>query len=261
MRRAARVALLAWALSGPAAADKLTLEVALAAAQAPHPDYRIAESELALAEADRAQTESRQDFALYLDGSLRTGLRPDGDWKPDNVGRIVARKPLFDFGRTRGALEAADREIAARQAALINTGNLRRLDIMARYFDVLIADMQYAADNEFMAVAYVAWDNARQRFDVGQIGRPELEKLEADYQDIRERRNASQQRMRAARQKLAHALGRPAALPAELDEPALKDNDRPVADYETLLPWVRAHNLRALALRAQIQAADARIAA
>lgn len=261
MRRAVRVALLAWALSGPAVADRLTLEEALAAAAAPHPDQRLAESELALAEADRAQAESRQDFALYLDGSLRTGLRPDGDWKPDNIGRIVARKPLFDFGRTRGALDAASREVAAREAALLNTGNLRRIDIMARYFDVLIADMQYAADNEFTAVAYVSWDNAKHRFEVGQISRPELVRLETDYMDIRERRNASLQRMRASRQKLAHALGRPGALPSELAEPALKDNGRPLPEYETLLPWVQAHNPRILILRAQLQAADARIAA
>ena len=92
---------------------------------------------------------------------------------------------------------------------------------MARYFDVLLADMQYAADNEFMAVAYVSWDNAKDRFEVGQISQPELLRLEADYQDIRERRNASQQRMRSTRQKLAHAIYRPGQLPSELDEPAL----------------------------------------
>lgn len=260
MRRAVRAAWLALALSGPAAAEKLTLDEALAGATAPHPDRRIAESDLAVAQADRALAGSRQDFALYIDGSLRTGLRPDGDWKPDNVGRIVARKPLFDFGRSSGAIEAADQEVAARQAALLNNENLRRLDIMARYFDVLLADMQYAADNEFMAVAYVAWDNARDRAAVGQLSQPELMKLEAGYQDVRERRNASLQRMRATRQKLAQSINRPASLPTDLEEPALKDNNRPVPDYETLLPWVLAHNPRVMAARAQIEAADARIA-
>lgn len=260
MRRAVRAAWLALALSGPAAAEKLTLDEALAGATAPHPDRRIAESDLAVAQADRTLAGSRQDFALYIDGSLRTGLRPDGDWKPDNVGRIVARKPLFDFGRSSGAIEAADQEVAARQAALLNNENLRRLDIMARYFDVLLADMQYAADNEFMAVAYVAWDNARDRAAVGQLSQPELMKLEAGYQDVRERRNASLQRMRATRQKLAQSINRPASLPTDLEEPALKDNNRPVPDYETLLPWVLAHNPRVMAARAQIEAADARIA-
>lgn len=261
MRRAAWVALLAWTLSATASAEQLTLDEALTSVAAPHPDRRVAESELALARANREEADSRQDFSLFLDGSLRTGRRPDGDWKPDNIGRIVARKPLFDFGRSSQAIAAADQEVAARQEALYNVESLRRIDIMARYFDVLMADRQYAADNEFLAVAYVAWDNAKDRFKVGQISQPSLVKLEADYQDIRERRNASQQRMRSARQRLAQAIYRPGTLPDELVEPELKGNARPVPEYETLLPWVMAKNPRILALQAQLSASDARLAA
>lgn len=248
----------AWALSASSA--PLTLDEALAAAAAPHPEWRMAEADLDAARADRDQADSRQDFALYLDGALRTGRRPDGDWKPDNLARIVARKPLFDFGRSDGAVTAAEREVNAREAVLVSVASLRRLDIMARFFDVLLADMQYAADNEFMAVAFVARDNAEDRVELGQMSRPDFLKLEADYQDVRERRNASLQRVRAARQKLAHALNRPGQLPDELAPPALTDNGQPVPDYDTLLPWVLANNPRLRALDAQIAAVDARIA-
>ncbi|MBC2730670.1 TolC family protein [Thiobacillus sp.] len=261
MRHAAWGALLACALSATAAAEQLTLDEALASVAAPHPDRRVAESELALARANREEADSRQDFSLFLDGSLRTGRRPDGDWKPDNIGRIVARKPLFDFGRSSQSIAAADQEVTARQEALYNVESLRRIDIMARYFDVLMADRQYAADNEFMAVAYVAWDNAKDRFKVGQISQPALLKLETEYQDVRERRNASEQRMRSARQRLAQAIYRPDTLPEELAEPELKGNARPVPEYEALLPWVMAKNPRILALQAQLAAADARLAA
>ena len=261
MRRATWVALLACALSAPASAEPLTLEEALASVAAPHPDRRVAESELALARADRKEAASRQDFSLFLDGSLRTGRQPGGDWKPDNIGRIVARKPLFDFGRSSQAIAAADDEVAARQEALYTVESLRRIDIMARYFDVLMADRQYAADNEFMAVAYVAWDNAKDRFKVGQISQPDLLKLETEYQDIRERRNTSEQRLRSTRQRLAQAIYRPDTLPEELVEPKLQDNARPVPDYETLLPCVMAQNPRILALRAQLSASEARLAA
>lgn len=260
MKRVLVVALLAGVWTAHTSAAPLTLEEALSAAAAPHPDWRMAEAELAAARADRDQAGSRQDFALYLDGALRTGRRPDGEWKPDNVVRIVARKPLFDFGRTEGAVSAADREVNAREAVLVSVESLRRLDIMARFFDVLLADMQYAADNEFMAVAYVSRDNAEDRVEVGEMSRPEFLKNEAAYQDIRERRNASLQRVRAARQRLAHALNRPGQLPVELAQPALKDNARTVPDYDTLLPWVLANNPRLRALDAQIAAADARIA-
>lgn len=261
MRRTAWVALLAWGVSAAAVAERLTLDEALASVTAAHPDRRIAESELALARADRDQAASRQDFNLFLEGGLRRGRRPDGDWKPDNVARIVALKPLFDFGRSSHAVAAADQEIAARQAALFSVESLRRIDIMARYFDVLLADMQYAADNEFMAVAYVAWDDAKDRFEVGQINQPELLRLEARFQDIREDRNARQQRMRSTRQRLANAINRPGKLPVELAEPALKGNARPVPDYESMLPWVMERNPRVQALQAQVAAVDARLAA
>ncbi|HEX7971016.1 MAG TPA: TolC family protein [Thiobacillus sp.] len=261
MKRAAWVALLAWGLCTTASAEQLTLDEALAAATAAHPDRRMAESDLALARADRDQAASRQDFSLFLDGSLRSGRRPDDGWKPDNIGRIVAKKPLFDFGRSSQAIAAADQEIAARQAALLDVESLRRIDIMARYFDVLLADLQYAADNEFTAVAYVAWDNAKDRFAVGQVSRPDLLKLEADYQDIRERRNASLQRVRSTRQKLAHAIYRPDSMPTELAEPALPDNARSRPEYEPLLAWVTARNPRLRALQSRVAAADARLAA
>jgi outer membrane protein TolC len=267
MTRGAWSVLLACTLSTAAMAERLTLEEALAAVSTAHPDRRIAESELALARADRERAASLQDFSLYLDGALRTGLRPSGtgpysgEWKSDNFGRIVARKPLLDFGRSSQAIVAADQDIAASQAELFNVEGLRRIDIMARYFDVLLADMQYAADNEFLAVAYVSWEDAQDRFEVGQISQPELLRLEAKYQDIRERRNASQQQMRSTRQKLANAIHRPGQLPVELAEPALPDNGRPVPTYETLLPWAMERNPRAVALRAQLAAADARLMA
>lgn len=262
MKRIACIALWMGVLSASVLAEPLTLDEALASASATHPDRQMAESGLALARADRDQAASLQDFTLFLDGALRSGRRFDGDhWRPDNIGRVVARKPLLDFGRSSQAMAAADQEIAAQQAALFHVDALRRIDIMARFFDVLLADMQYAADNEFMAVAYVSWDNAKDRFAVGQISQPELLRLETDYQDIRERRNASLQTTRATRQKLAHAILRPGNLPTELAEPVLPGNDRPVPEYEPLQAWVMQHNPRVLALQAQLAAADARLAA
>ncbi|MDP3126017.1 MAG: TolC family protein, partial [Thiobacillus sp.] len=255
------VALLAWAWMTAASAETLTLDEALAMVAAPHPDRRIAESDLAVARADRDQAASLRDFRLYLDGSLATGQGDTGGWRANNIGRIVARKPLFDFGRSSQAVAAANQEVAARQTALFHVQSLRRIDIMARYFDVLLADMQYAADNEFMAVAYVSWDNAQDRFKVGQISQPELLRLDADYQAIRERREASLQSVRSSRQRLAHALYRPGNLPTELAEPVLAGNALPLADYETLLPWVMEKNPQVQVLQAQVAATDARIAA
>lgn len=255
------VALLAWTWLASASAESLTLEEALATVAAPHPDRLIAESDLALARADRDQMASTQDFRLFLDGALAGGEGEFGGWRANNVGRIVARKSLFDFGRSNQAVAAADQNVAASQTALFHVQSLRRIDIMARFFDVLLADMQYAADNEFAVVAYTSLDNAMDRFEVGQISQPELIKLEANYQNSRERREASLKQVRSTRQKLAHAMYRPGNLPTELAEPDLPSNARPVAEYESLLPWVMEKNPRVQVLQSKLAAADARIAA
>ncbi len=244
------------------AADKpLTLSETLATADAGHPDLAIAESDLAASLADRDLAGSRQDFNLFLDGSLRTGKQPGADWEPDNIGRIVARKTLLDFGRTEQTLAAADQEVAARRATLFDTRAARRINLMARYFDVLLADQQYAADNEFLGVASVILDNARDRFTLGQITQPQFLELEAHFQDVRERRNASLQHLRGTRQKLADAMNRPGNLPVELVEPTLPGNEQAVAEYAALLPVIIGHNPALRGLDAQINASDARIAA
>jgi outer membrane protein TolC len=244
------------------AADKpLTLDEALSTADAPNPDLAIAESDLAISLADRDQAGSRQDFNLFIDGSLRSGKQPHQDWAPDNIGRIVARKPLLDFGRTAQSIAAADQEIAARRQTLIEARAARRIDLMARFFDVLLADLQYTTDNEFMAVAFLVWNNARERLTLGQATKPQVLELEARFQDARERRATAALQQRASRQKLANAMNRPDNLPSELAEPVLPGNERVLPDYETLLPRILEHNPALQSLNAQINASEARIAA
>jgi outer membrane protein TolC len=266
MRRLA--ALLLWLPLSAGAADALpqhdaplTLADALATADDPNPELALAEADLALRMADRDQAASTRDLTLTLDGSLRRGRHPGIDWSPDNSGRIVARKPLLDFGRSAGEIAAAGYEVEAGNAALFDARAVRRITLMADFFDVLLADQQYATDNEFMTVAYLAWDNARDRFELGQLSRPELMALDARYQDLRERRDASRQRMQSARQKLADAMNRPERLPVDLAEPALRGNDTPVPDYAAVLAHVLEHNHALHAFDAQLAAADARIAA
>jgi len=123
---------------------------------------------------------------------------------------------------------------------------------------VLLADMQHAAANEYMAVAYTRWDDAKSRFELGQLSPSELSQLEAQYQDFRERRNQAEQQVRASRQKLADALNRPGQFLRDLETPGLPQNDRPVPDYETLLPLATAENPGMRALLAQIEGSTSR---
>jgi len=242
-------------------AAPLTLEAALATAETAHPDLLLAQAERDSALADRQIADSRQDTSVNLEGILRSG-RPttDGqDFTADNSFRLTARKTLYDFGRSSNAELAAQYELNAREADLTTSLDKRRLEIMARYFDVLLADMQYTVDNELMAVYYVSFDQGKDRLARGQISSLELAELESRYQDILLKRNASAERQRITRALLANAMNRPGNLPGELEDPKLPGNQRTLPDYEVLLPILLENNQRLRAQQDMLAASQKRL--
>ena len=250
------------AVCTPALAGTLTLEAALAAAESTHPDLLMAEADRDSAVADRDIASSQQDTRINLEGILRSGRPTTGvpDFTSDNSVRLTARKTLYDFGRSGDAELAAKFELKAREADLTTTLDQRRLEIMARYFDVLLADMQYTVDNELMAVYYVNFDQGKDRLAQGQISSVELAELESRYQDILLKRNASAQRQRITRAMLANAMNRP-VLPDDLEDPKLPGNQRALPDYETLLPIMLRNNPRLHAQQELLAASQQRISA
>lgn len=127
------------AASAFAADPPLTLDEALSAADAAHPLMQAAQADLDLALADERIAASGNDAMLVAEGVLRRGRTTvnGDDWRDDNLARLTLRKTLFDFGRQRGQVEAAREEANARRLALMDTRDARRIDIMARFFDVL----------------------------------------------------------------------------------------------------------------------------
>jgi len=245
----------------PALAGTLTLEAALAAAESAHPDLLMAEADRDSASADRDIASSSQDTRIDLEGILRSGRPTTGepDFTSDNSVRLTARKTLYDFGRSSNAELAAKSELKAREADLTTTLDQRRLDIMARYFDVLLADMQYTVDNELMAVYYVNFDQGKDRLAQGQISSVELAELQSRYRDILEKRNASAQRQRITRALLANAMNRPGDLPDELEDPKLTGNQRALPDYQALLPMLLDNNSRLHAQQKMLAASQKRL--
>lgn len=246
----------------PALAGALTLEAALATAESAHPDLLIAQAERDSALADQHIANSRQDTSINLEGILRSGRPTTGgqDLVSDNSVRLTARKTLYDFGRSSNAELASQYELNAREADLTTALDRRRLEIMARYFDVLLADMQYTVDNELMAVYYVNFDQGKDRLERGQISSVELVELESRYRDILMKRNASAQRQRLTRALLANAMNRPGDLPGDLEDPALGGNQRPLPDYEALLPLLLENNSRLHAQQEMLAASQKRMA-
>jgi outer membrane protein TolC len=245
----------------PALAGTLTLKAALDAADSAHPELLMAEADRDIAAADRDIAGSQRDTRIDLEGILRSGRPTAGapDFSSDNSIRLTARKTIYDFGRSDDAELAAAFELNAREADLTSTLDQRRLDIMARYFDVLLADMQYTVDNELMAVYYVNYDQGKDRLAQGQISSVELAELATRYQDILLKRNASAEQQRLARAMLANAMNRPGILPGDLEDPKLPGNQRTLPDYETLLPIMLNNNPRLHAQQEMLAATQQRI--
>lgn len=218
----------------------LSLEQALLAADSPHPDLQIAQAERELALADQSATAARRDLSVSFEGRLQQAQAalPDAKFSADNSVRLLARKNLYDFGRSSSAEGAASAIVGARDLQLIDVRDQRRLDIMARFFDVLITDMQYVSDNEYMTVWYLTFDRARERFEQKLASKVEVAELEARFQDLRVKRNETQNRQRLTRALLADAMNRPGKLVSELADPALASNNRTLPDYEELLKLI-----------------------
>ena len=133
------------------------------------------------------------------------------------------RQPLY-LGCHSLAFSGARGQDDARNDAwspLLPAETSQRLEIMQRFFDVLLADLSFARDSEAMAVAYVQYDRASARAELGQFSSLKVAELEAEYQLIRRQRAASEAAQRITRSLLAQALGRPRDLPRELAAPDL----------------------------------------
>ena len=214
----------------------LTLERALQAADAPHPDLQFFEADRDIALADRGFAAARNDALVILDGRLQ-GARssiPGSEFRADNIVRLNARKNLLDFGRSENSVGAAQAVTDARERVLLEARDQRRIDIMARYFDVLLADLQYVVDNEFMTVAFLDFDKGRDNFDQKLIPKVTLSELESRFQNLLFKRNQTQVLQRLSRELLAEAMNQPGEPAANLEDPKLPGNDRPLPSYEML---------------------------
>jgi len=239
----------------------LTLEAVLAQADSNHPELELAraQSELAQAEAELAQ--SLNDFRITLEASLRSGRNPiyHEHYHPDHQLKLNARKTLLDSGRQQAGSNAAEQERQALGLRLLDTRAQRRITLMTRYFDVLLADLLDAAENEAMAVAYVSWDNAKERLAQGQLAQWELAELEARFNDALARRNDVRRGLREKRMALAAAMNLPGPLLDDLVDPKLPDNERVLPEYEVLLSQLQVANPRLAAQKQMLAAAAQRL--
>lgn len=243
----------------------LTLKYALSLADERHPALELAQAELKGAQAEALQARSQTGWDAYLEARAAWGqppdLSPDQSHQDHRFGLVVS-KNLYDFGRSAHSLEAARYDEQRRGLLYLDARQQRRLDIMRRYFDVILADLRYMRDNEDMAVVYVALDKLRDRRKLGQVSDLDVLKKETEYQRVRRKRVLSENAQRSTRERLALALNRPDDPPSTLARPALPWLKRTIPeDVDTLISTAMRANPVLKALQAQLAAARQRVAA
>lgn len=238
--------------------EPLTLDYALGLIDAPHP-------RLQAAAAERASALAQRDLAAAAYG-LNAGVNAEALWSEpadiafdqsydDSQAGVYLRKRLYDFGRTRGQVGAAEARVSGHESRYADARLQRGLDILDSYLNVLLADLRFRVQDEAMAIAYVRMDRANDRHELGQIS--DIERFEADtlYQETRSARYLAQAAQRTARVRLAEALNRPGQLSSDLAEPDLSVADREPPALEALLGEVMQANPHMQALRAEAEAA------
>lgn len=245
--------------------EPLTLDAALSQAQnREQGDWlqALARTEGALADKQSVDADSAITANINLSASLLepAPLSPDQSGQ-DYTGILTIQKKLYDFGLSDKAQTSAEIEHQAYEKYQDYVLQQRRLAIAKQYFDVILSDLRYAWDNEAMAVAYVQFNNAKDKHELQQMSDVDLLDLEDEYEKVRYRRYQAEMQQRQARMKLAEAMQRPGELSSQLKRPAIKPAQLQLPDYDTLVQQAMAHNGLIQRLQAQVQAADLRLEA
>ena len=244
--------------------EPLTLPKALELASRFHPDVRKGQLAVDAARADRNAVKADSGFGVSLKGRVRwvepspASAYPDHD---DHHAGLFVTSRLYDFGRTRHNLAAADTGLKGARWLFRDIMAFRRIAIMEAYFNVILADLAYVRDNEAMATAFVSFDRAKDRNKLGQVSDIDLAKAESEYQSSRRKRYASDVRRRAMRQRLANLLNYPNQLTSNLASPRLPMLKRKLPDVDKLKKIAMQNNPRLRGLRLQMQAAHQRVLA
>ena len=238
--------------------EPLTLELALSIIDQQHPDLRYVEADLRSAHSNLQQTLSNNDLTVNLSAEARwidpTPLAMNQATEEQRLVFIV-NKTLYDFGRSPAQIDAASQQLLSQKMQYLNAQQLQYLNVMKRYFDVVLADLQFYRYNEEMAVAYIEFDRAQARHKLGQFTELEVAEKEVEYQRVRRLRTQSQNQQRVTRSLLAQALNKPKDLPATVARPELDAVSRKLPEIELLQKTVNQNNPVLAALRAELTAA------
>jgi len=237
----------------------LTLESAIAAGtQDSHPALLAAQAEenAAAAELEFAESSYTVESSVRLTaGWVQPNELALDQTHDDHSAQLNVRKVLYDLGVTGGKVSAAENLIIASKLEYEYARQSQVINIARHYFDVMLADLKYAWDNESMAMHYVQFDRISERYALQQVSDIELFQSENSYQSARTQRSASETMQRTSRILLAVAINRPGELSADLAPPVLNTAERKLPELDELVMAAVRNNLEMQARRNRESAA------
>jgi len=240
----------------------LSLPQALSLADSHHPDLQLADANLAYALSQKQDVGSNNDIDAYVEIAPYTSNPSTNDkFLGDSYLRFSLTKTLYDFGYSEYLETSADEAVLSEELNVSAARNMRYLKIMRLYFDVLLADMQFAAIDEHMTSLYVKYDKLRERHSLGMVSEVTLAESESIYREAADVRKSAEIEQQASRQRLAIVLNRPDDLPSELIRPDLPQLERGIPELEALLHEAFNNNLTLTALEHAVQADKAALKA
>jgi outer membrane protein TolC len=221
------------------------------AQQAQMANESLAQAQLSGIEASDDATIDFRARARWIDPSYKS-TDPSHN---DSSASITVRKELYDFGQSETELASSQQSAEAQAFETQRQKQLAQLAVMRAFYDVVLSDLAFARDNEWMAIAYIQADRAKQRNEMGQVNDVDMLALEAISQEVRRRRFESESRQRLTRAQLAIAMGRPGDLVSTVARPSVELPKEDPEDFDAYWNDVLKNNLQLKRLRQQRDAA------
>ncbi len=187
-----------------------------------------------------------------------------------NSNHLVRQKEL-DLEAARATLEhyeaggglrleaAVDAQAVTDRAerSLERQRQLHRFEIMHKFFNVLLADLDYAVKNEKMTLAFLRFNRLREEMEMYEAhAEVDVLALETIYRERFHVREAAAMNQISSRRDLGQALGIPDYIPRDLAEPDVSGYvERPIPEYEDFLAEVSGNSFEIADAEMKLQSA------
>ncbi len=227
--------------------EPLHLSAVLQYADNPNPFTRGAELDYEAAQADASFHQSSNQFkfeAIIVPQTVDRAAPKTDNSLSDGYATLRLSHPVHDFGRRKAAGAEAAVQVEMAQHQVNDLKALKKIEIMRRYFDVLIADLDYGVKNEKMTLAFLRYNRYQEQFDMHEAhAEVDVLDLETIYREKFLTRQEASFNRRSARRNLGLELGFTDYVPRDLETPDLSAYvEREVPEFEQMLEQILAKN-------------------